>query len=54
MIGDLVIEPEQSKFVEEAPNVDDLLVDQADAELEDIDLPEGVDRTDFPEEAKKE
>ncbi len=43
LIGDLVIEPEAAKIVEEAPNSDDLIVDQAD--VEEIDIPDELDPT---------
>jgi tRNA(Glu) U13 pseudouridine synthase TruD len=43
VIGDLVIEPEQSKIVEEFGNADDLLIEQAGNEIEEIDMPEELD-----------
>lgn len=43
LLGDLVIEPEQSKIIEEAPNADDLLIEQAGGEIEEIDMPEELD-----------
>lgn len=43
LIGDLVIEPEAAKIVEEAANSDDLIVDQAD--VEEIDIPDELDPT---------
>ena len=43
MIGDLVIEPEKSSLVEEVVNADDLLIEQADNEVEEIDMPEELD-----------
>lgn len=46
LIGDLVIDPEQSKIVEEMPNSDDLIIEGQD--VEDIDLPEELD-ADAPE-----
>lgn len=43
VIGDLVIEPEKSNVIEEVPNADDLLIEQADGEIEEIDMPEELD-----------
>lgn len=43
LIGDLVIEPEKSSLVEEVVNADDLLIEQADNEVEEIDMPEELD-----------
>ncbi len=52
MVGDLVIEPEYSSVVEDAANPDDLLIEQAGGEVEEIDMPEELDDAVKKEEKK--
>jgi hypothetical protein len=52
VVGDLVIEPEYSSVVEDAANPDDLLIEQAGGEVEEIDMPEELDDAEKKEEKK--
>ena len=48
----MVIDPELSKIVEDAGNSDDLLIEQAGGEIEEIDMPEELDEKDEKKESK--